>query len=734
MSIFTKNLMLVAAATTALGASAEATWELNQNSSNFTIALQGGRGVMADFTNNGHLDIYYSGNSWNSIYDHPGLWPWQMSSNLIINNGDGTFTEDIIGSEGTGEFNETDLDGEGNPKEYYRYVDPKHGIAPVKFGHYATFDYNNDGLVDFLVSGVTSGDDYAGYRERIPNKIEYSWTNDDGGIETRQAFTVLYKNLGDGRFEIVEDCNLPVVLADDNHGQSMFMNTVAWGDYDHDGYVDVAFSGLVINADPGEPNRVSQLWRNVDGTGRFEQMNIAETRGGTWTNAVTEGEGEEKVELIPSRELEGWFLLMSGNVTMADINNDGWLDLVFDGWADKVSDGIYEVGSNGRVYLNQPDENGGRKFVDITDRTGGFYLTRSGNTQLVDFNGDGYLDLINAGYGDHGIGWKTLLFNNNLGDDPETAPEEIFNFGDSMDQYGLPNEECMSIVVRDFDGDDCLDLLYIGKQEEAIFYGNMAGTFDRSANFAIRGFDARDGFEAIGDWTGNGLADRFQTGYTWIHDNAEMDGKNYRELTGNGGDWGWGKWLWNNTTDVEIIVPDAPANVRTSLDEEAKTITIEWDDVDAYNCAYNVVVLTPSGKVIANLPVDPVTGFVKVAENKNIAIRPFVNKYTLPYNEVGEYKIGVQAVSLNNEKASAIIWGESLSSVGNIVSDMAAVNVKVTVEGNTIVANADTNADVKIVDMIGRTIATGVTNAPINVEAKGVLIVNVAGKSVKVVK
>lgn len=35
---------------------------------------------------------------------------------------------------------------------------------------------------------------------------------------------------------------------------------------------------------------------------------------------------------------------------------------------------------------------------------------------------------------------------------------------------------------------------------------------------------------------------------------------------------------------------------------------------------------------------------------------------------------------------------------------------------------------------MGRTIATGVTNTPINVEANGVLIVNVAGKSVKVVK
>lgn len=726
--------MLVAAGAMALSADGEATWEYNVNGNDF-LKIQSGRGIMADFNNDNTIDIYYSGTSWQKYYDHPGLFSWQSQSNMLWNNGDGTWAMDIIVAEPTGEY---ELDENGNPavnddgtlREYHRLVDPKHGILAGSHGHYATIDYNNDGLVDLLVLSRRDGNDWAGYFDRAPEHMKAALS--DG----TQFSMVLYQNMGDGRFEIDVDCNLPVAIADRDDGRGMFLNTLSWGDYDRDGYVDVFINGNVPQAQPGEHSRIVQLWRNIDGTGRFEQMNIAETKGGTWTNAVTETDPDtgETIEVIPSRELEGWFLMIAGNATMADINNDGWLDIVIDGWADKVSDGIYEAGSNGRVYLNSDNGEGGRKFVDITSPNGGFYLTRAGQTQLVDLSGDGYLDLINGGYGDHGLGWKTLMFINNLGEYPTIEPEGIFDFSDSMAQYGLPEKECMSLVIRDFDGDEILDMMYVAQEDGAVFYGNLGGTYTRSTNFPMRWFGCSDGFEATGDVNNDGLIDRFLTGYMWISDNAELDGKNYGEITGVGSGWQWGAFLWHNTTDVEIYAPEAPTDVEATVDTEAGTITVNWTDADGLNLAYNVVVQTPSGKVIANLPVDPVTGFIKVTENKNIAVRPKVQTYTLPYYELGEYKVGVQAVSLNSEKASPITWGAAVSNVGNIAADLSDTTVKVTVNGDEVVVNADATADVQIVDMLGRTVATGVTNAPINVAADGVLVVTVNGKSVKVVK
>lgn len=113
--------------------------------------------------------------------------------------------------------------------------------------------------------------------------------------------------------------------------------------------------------------------------------------------------------------------------------------------------------------------------------------------------------------------------------------------------------------------------------------------------------------------------------------------------------------------------------------------------------------------------------------------KPGVQSYSIPATAEKGYKVGVQALSLWNEKYSPFVWSvEDLSSVGSIAADNT--NVKVTVNGDAVVVNADANADVQIVDMLGRTIATGVTNSAINVAAKGVMIANVNGKAVKFVK
>ena len=711
MKNLTKSLMLLAATATAFSAGAQAKWTVNHASKDFFRSERSGP-VVADFNNDDHLDIYDSGNGKIEKFGKvSGFW-FQLTSSMYYNNGDGTWTIDGIDAAPTGNMKD---DGE---TEEWAYTVPKHNIAPARFGHNATIDFNNDGLVDLLIVGEMHGDDQMHWYDANDKKIYH---NGDGAPNGEGWWTImLYKNLGDGRFERVEDCNLPIFYADDCKGQSSFMRSVAWGDYDRDGYVDFAFSGLIPDSQPGEPGRMAQLWRNIDGTGKFEQMNIAETRGGAWTNEANDG-------AIPSRELDGWFLLLSGQVTMVDVNNDGWLDLMFEGWADKMGDNAYENGSNARLYINKE----GKKFVDATDPNGGLAGTRSGSSVFADIDGDGYLDYFTSGYYDRG-GYKAFVHYNSQ--DPENPYDNFVDMG----EYGLPGGERFRIHARDFDNDGYIDFFYDGDEGEHKIYSNFGGqNYEGHSNEPVIFLygDARNSVAGLGDFDGDGLCDFYRTGWNWIQDN--VNGVNIRDIFngGTGEDWIHNHMLVMNDTDTEVEAPAAPSNVKTSMDQDAKTVTITWDDVDDVNCAYNVVMVSPSGKVVANLPVNPVTGFIKVGDNKQIAVRPEVGSYTLPYNEIGEYKLGVQALSLNNEKASAIAWGQNLvAGVGNITTDLTDNDVKVTVNGNTIVANATANADVKVIDMMGRTIATGVTNTPINVDTDGVLIVNVAGKSVKVVK
>ncbi|MDQ3200020.1 MAG: CRTAC1 family protein [Verrucomicrobiota bacterium] len=232
----------------------DATWEYVSDSAGIVLARHYGEcSFFVDYDNDGHLDIF--------VKNIPNDDPVEIPTNdLYHNDGDGTFTL-IASGGGLGDatngvtegsivsFADYDNDGymdvamSGNltAEELYHNnrdgtfseVTESAGIVPKLNGQgLAWGDYNNDGLLDLYVSrGKTSG--------------------------TGPLANALYKNNGDGTFTDVSD-NAHV---DDNTSTW----AAAWGDYDNDGFLDlyVARSGT---AEIGVGNANLLYHNNGDGS------------------------------------------------------------------------------------------------------------------------------------------------------------------------------------------------------------------------------------------------------------------------------------------------------------------------------------------------------------------------------------------------------------------------------------------------------------------------------------
>lgn len=201
---------------------------------------------------------------------------------LLRNDGRGRFTDALAGS----------------------------GIDPQGDQHGTGFaDFDNDGLLDLFVS-IGAG----------------------RGLVTKM--NRLYRGLGGGRFENVTEA--AGVL--DPRGRS---RSVAWLDFDRDGYLDL------LLANHATPNR---LFRNL-GDGRFEDLSAEVGLESTTATRVAWG----------------------------DLDGDGWPDLLLNGGT-----------KNLQVLRNES----GRQLRDVTAEAG--LASPGGWVQgmaLGDFDGDGEIDL-----------------------------------------------------------------------------------------------------------------------------------------------------------------------------------------------------------------------------------------------------------------------------------------------------------------------------------------------------
>lgn len=563
--------------------------------------------LMGDFTNNDNLDIFYGGQGNNRFNDPVGWW-WQIQQNFCINDGNGNFTIDGYS------FQEREYVDEesGETKIAYDRVWNNHGILGSTFNQYAALDYNNDGLLDILLFGRTEWDIFL---------------NDDE--KNLDRYLLLYKNLGEGKFELVQEAAFPK-MKPDNDSKNF---SIAVGDYDRDGYVDFAVSATDLEREDNYPGRTVSLYRNIDGTGVFKDMKIAETKGGVYTNEVKDDDGNVIVE---KQLLEGFFLPVSGDVHFADLNNDGWLDIVVTGWADNNWDGIHNAGNTGKIYLNQ----NGEKFVDATPDTPGFVTLRSSASSIADFDKDGYLDLFQTGWGDNGYEWNAFLFYNN--NDNTTFFEEPL----TCDNLGLDGTEGCRQIIRDFDGDGYLDIYYSGASGCQIYYGNLTGGFSKGEGLPSYG----SGYAAVGDINKNGLSDIFMCGY---------------------GDNGAYAALHLNTT-ASAEAPAAPQNVKAEVIDGKLVITWDYDTDEAManDVVYNVYVKNAEGKIYTVVPANPETGFVKVGYGRTVGIRPQIKEYSINA-PAGDCTVGVQAISTANETYSEFVTATA-ESTGVAAIDSAA--------------------------------------------------------------
>ena len=358
----------------------------------------GGRGTaIFDYDNDGYLDILIASS-------HGGC-------NLYHNNGDGTFTDVSIGSGWdtcVNVFGLTvgDYDNDGYPDVlasrlgFYAgdcqllhnngdgtFTDVTEQAGLKVWGPCFTaawVDYDGDGFLDLFIANNLGGL----FEKKTPNRLFHNngdgtftevtepaglsslWPttsgawgdyNNDGhpGVFMSSALgrSQLFRNNGDGTFtNVSQEAGVDALC---------FGSPAFWWDYDNDGWLDLAQFTWSNHED------VLYTWEHGEGPPDGHPMHLYHNnRDGTFTDVGRD------------LGLTGCFGTMSGNV--ADLNNDGYIDIVF-------GNGSPKMDRLEPIALYQYD---GQKFQNITFTAGFPFLGKSHGVNIGDLFGDGRMSIL----------------------------------------------------------------------------------------------------------------------------------------------------------------------------------------------------------------------------------------------------------------------------------------------------------------------------------------------------
>ncbi len=442
-------------------------------------------------------------------------------------------------------------------------------LTDVAFSSVAWGDYDNNGDLDILLSGY-----------------------DNGGYSVSK----IYRNNGDNTFAEQTSISLTGV----------YYSSVAWGDYNNDGYLDILLTG----------NGISKIYQNNRNNSFTEQISIT----------------------LPG--------VSNSSIAWGDYDNDGDLDIILTGF-----DGSSRIT---KIFRN----NGDNSFTDQSSIIFAGYS--QGSVAWGDYDNDGDLDLLLAG-----AGGSTDLHRNN-GDNTFTA------------QASFPFATSCSIVWGDYDNDGDLDILLTGSGISKIFRNDGDNTFTEQTSISLIGVYYSSA--TWGDYDNDGDLDILLTGY----DGSNPVSKIYRNNN-----------ITANTT------PSVPTNLSSVVNEN--DVTFSWNkstdtETPQNGLKYNLVIGTSPNAVNTFSPMsDRSTGYRRVI---NLGNTNHNNSWTIKGLPYGDYYWSVQAV--DNVFAGSNFAPEKRFAIPEVFTEQTSISLTGVHSGSIAWGDYDNDGDLDIL-IIGDT-------------------------------